>query len=418
VPLLDKRSNLTSADARAADVAAAMVEHVSSIQQQRMISAFRVQGFQSILYNRLSQGIACSCKSAEKTVAAKLNPDGKADVGTINRVLTGEAKFGIGAYNPLSPEAEFDDNDNFHDAETSPNNAMNQWLGDLRKAGPDDGSNNLIVDEPTMTETGQFSPDLDELFRTFDYGSMGLSDISCPLCFGSGYVGGFSPFRGWRQVVDATRMSTTSTLDLTSNPLALRPGTYTFTLTLPFGAAVLDVFRVMNGSQMVRAQILIDGTDTMNKRVLNYFDGQPHLITVNSDSPVTHFEAQAGLNPEPVYFEFPRRNRTQDIALLEKQEPFQIIMSPECPYVDTLDVIAETQSGKLLIVGAVNPWQTRDRNALGQEVQVRVAQPAELFRILPVRGHVMTKDQTTNAAVPSKGQSTSGLGSDTNGFSF
>jgi hypothetical protein len=133
---------------------------------------------------------------------------------------------------------------------------------------------------------------------------------------------------------------------------------------------------------------------------------------------MTHFEAQAGLNPEPVYFEFPRRNKTQDISLLEKQEPFQILLSPECPQVDTLDIIAETQSGKLLIVGTVNPWQTRNRNFLGQDVQVRVAQPQELWRILPVRGHVMSRDQTTNAATPSKGQSISGLGSGSNGFSF
>ena len=418
MPLMDNRSNLTPANMRASDVAKTMVEHVASMQQQRMIAAFRVQGFKAILYSRLSQGIACTCKGAEKAVGLKLNPDGKADTGTINRVLTGESKFGVGAYNPLSPDSEFDDIDNFHDHETSPNNATNQFLGDLRRAGPDDGTNNLVTDEPTMTETGMFSPDIDALLRDFDYGSIGLTDVSCPLCFGSGYIGGFSPFRGWRQVVDATRMQTTSTLDLTASPLALRPGTFTFVMVLPLGAAVVDCFRVMNGDRMVRAQILVDGVDTMNKRVLNWFDGRPHTITINSQDPVTHFEAQAGLNPEPVYFEFPKKGKSQDISVFEKTEPFQILMSPECPEVQTLDIIAESQSGRLLIVGTVNPWTTRDRNFLGQEVQVRVAQPAELWRILPVRGHVMVKEQTTNAATPSKANTISGITDGGSSFTF
>lgn len=418
MPLIDKRSTLTPANARASDVAQAMTEHVAPMQQQRMLAAFRVQGFECIHYSRLQSGIKCSCKSGTKLVQAKLGDDGQVDVGTINKVLTGEARFGIGAYNPMSPDAEFEDVDNFHDAETSPHNAMNQWLGDLRKAGPDNGVNNLITDQPLSTETGEFSPDFDELFRSIDLDAIGLTDVSCPLCFGSGYIGGFSPFRGWRQVIGAQDLSTTSTLDLTTNPISMRPGTHQFMMTLPHGAVILDVFRAMNGDEVIPAQITIDGTPLTTQRMLSFFDGQPHLIQVQTEYPMTHFEAQAGLSTEPVYFEFPKRGKTQDIALLERSEPFQIMMSPDCPQIETLDVIADTVSGKFLIVGNVDPWQTRNRQFLGQNVQVRVAQPQELWRILPQRTMTWNKTQTANLPAPSKSQATSGLVPGMGGFSF
>jgi len=421
VPLIDRRSPLTPANARNSDVAARLTEDIAPIQQQKMISAFRVQGIEAILYNRLGQGVVCSCKSQEHQVTDRTGGAQKTGPGATNSAQTGEAKFGVGSYSPLTPDQEFDDLDNFHDAETSPTNALSKWMGDLTTAGSTDGPGvNLVTDQVITTEKGQFSPDLEDIFSQFDLGSIGFSDVSCACCFGTGFIGGYSQFRGWRHVVAATQLVTQSTLDLTTAPLAMRPGVHTFTTVLPFGALVLDVFRPMNGDKVVQARILIDGVDTANKRVLNWFDGKPHVVTVETDSLMTHFEMQAATNTDPVYFELPKRNRTQDIALLEKQEPFQIILSPECPRVDTLDLIAESQMGKLLIVQNVNPWQTRNRNFLGQEIQVRVAQPAELWQVMPRRRHVAGQ-KTVNVARQAQAKNQGGVSAgpgDGNSFNF
>lgn len=414
MPLMDKRSNLTSNNARNADVASRLSESIIPLQQQKLMSAFHVQGVQALLYNRISTGLPCSCMSKEKIVAVRLGQDGKAESGVINQVITGDAKFGISSYNPLSPDADFDDLNNFHDQQTSPNDQMNQFLGDLIKAGHDDGHNNLITEEPTVGSVQQFSPDIESIYREYDLGSIGITDVSCPICFGSGYIGGFAPFRAWRQVISSTQVQSRSTFQLPG--IALRPGTHTFTLVLPKGAILLDAFRAFNNDQIIGAQILIDEQDTANTRVLNWFDGQPHTITLNCNDPFTHFEAQAGLSNEPIYFEFPRRSRSQDIAFLEKQDPFQIIVSPDVPHLNTLDVIAESQLGRMLIVQNTNPWVSRNRQFLGWDCQVRVAQPAELWRILPHRRPI-THQRTVNVSGPSKTKATGGL-SGVKGFEF
>lgn len=415
MPFIDRRSPITPANMRNADVAQRMTEHVIPMQQARMNSAFRVQGVQAVLYNRLSQGIVCSCKSKDQHVLGRLDTGDV--VGSANRAQT-NTQFGVGSYNPMSPDAEFDD-DNFQSNPTSPNNPLSQWMGDVIKAGHERDGANLILDVSANSEAGQFSPDLDNIFSVFDPGTMGLTDVSCPVCFGSGYVGGYSQFRGWRHVVAAPQIvDTAATFDLTTSPLALRPGTHTFMVVLPSGAVVIDVFRALNGDKVIGAQIKIDGTDTAQKPVLQWFDGKPHTIQVVASDPMTHFEIQAGTSTESVFFEFPKRTKSADISLLERQEPFQIILSPDVPQLDTLDVISESQTGKFLIVQNVNDWNTRNQQMLGWECTVRTAQPAELWRILPQRRHVSWQ-KTAVPAHPSKANQVGGLSAGRDqGFSY
>lgn len=395
MPFIERRSPLTSANARASDNAARMVEHLVPIQQQRMASAFRVQGIQGILYSQLTQGKACTCKSANSEVS-RLSPDGKADIGTINRVLAGNSNFGVSDYKD-TPEDEFEMFDN---EPTSPNNQFNKWMGDLQT------TKNNPSDDPTVGDDGQSSPDLDDMLEGFDLSSVGYSDVSCPICFGSGYVGGYSMLRGYRKVLVPSDMTTQSTLDLPS--FALLPGTHTASVLFPLGALHLDVFRAMNGNQVVPAAFTLDSQPLSGKNILRYCDGRPHQLVITAQSPITHVEIQFATSTESLYFEIPRLSKSADISFLDQQEPFQIIVSPDVPTLKSLDVIAESQRGKLLIVQTVNEWNTRNRQMLGHEIQVRVAQPQELYRILPVRTKV-SGQKAVNPTRPAKSQSISGM---------
>lgn len=395
MPFIDRKSSLTAGNARASDVAARMVEHLVPIQQQRMISAFRVQGIQAILYSHLTQGKICTCKSANHEVA-KLSPDGKADSGTINRVLAGNSNFGISSYLD-TPEDEFDA---FDDTPTSPNSPFNKWLGDL-KTTKDNPS-----DDPTVEDDGQASPDLEDMLGGFDLSSIGYSDVACPICFGSGYVGGFSMMGGFRKVLVPSDLATHSTLELPS--FALSPGTHQATVVFPMGCTGLDVFRAMNGPDVIAADFSLNGQSLKGKNILRYCDGRPHLLEISTQSSMTHVEIQFATTKQSLYFEIPRLSRSADISFLEQQEPFQIIVSPDIPMLKSLDVIAESQRGKFLIVQSVNEWNTRTRQMLGHEVMVRVAQPQELYRILPLR--LRTTDQkTANAVNVAKSIPVSGL---------
>lgn len=411
MPIIDRRSNLTPANARNADVAHRMVEHIAPMQQQKMQAAFRVQGIQAILYNKLVQGRKCVCHSKNNEVE-RLSPDGKASMGAINRVITGNTNFGVSGYSPISKDIEQDP----FTAETSPLNTPNPWRGDLNNVSdrPEVGFDQIEMN-PIMSDKGQFSPDLDDMFSGFDLSQLGFSDISCPICFGTGYVGGYAPFRTWRHVIIPTELDTYSFYDLPT--FELSPGNHTVTVVLPRGAVTLDSFRTMLNNTPTKSKLYLDGIDLSNKRVLDFFDGKPHTLSIETDQPLTHIELQASLSNEPIYFEFPKLVKSGDLSLLDQQEPFQIVVSPDIPMLQTLDVIAETQMGKMLVVQQANPWNTRNKNMLGYECTVRVAQPQELWNILPQRR--MAGQKRVLGSIPTKTKIVSGLSSGkSGGFSF
>lgn len=408
MPIMDRRSNLTPANTRAADVAARMVEHIVPMQQQKSMAAFRVQGIQGVLYNRLTQGRRCTCNTKNNTTNT-LSPDGKASTGAMNRILTGATNFGVSNYNS-SPEDDFN---SFSDGPTSANDHLSKWLGDLNIVGDQDGNTNQVDIGPSVGDNGQSSPDLVDLFSGFDLSHLGITDVSCPICFGSGYIGGYSMFRGSRVVLVPSDFSTTSTYELPK--FALSPGAHNATITFPRGAVGMDAFRVMLNDKPVDAKFWIDGVDATNRRMLNWCDGRPHQLVVDTKSPMTHVEIQFALSNEPVYFEIPKLTKTADISFLEQQEPFQIIVSPDVPVLQSMDLITESQMGKVLIVSTVNPWNTRNRAMLGHECQVRVAQPQELWRIMPFR-RPLTAQKTTDMATPSRSRPLSGTA--VKGFAF
>jgi len=414
MPFVNRRSNLTANNARNADVARLMTEHIAPIAQQKMMSAFRVQGIQAVLLNRLQQGRPCSCVQ-KNSQALKLSPDGKASPGAINRIISGSNNFGVSGYHTNNDDdMEFDP---FHESEVTPARGRESgvWNTANNKVGPDDNnSTDLFLDEPAVGDNGQFSPDLDDIFGDFDLSHLGMTDVSCPICFGSTYIGGYSMFRGSRIVLVPADFVTSSFLD--PHSFELSPGTHTTTVVLPRGVVSVDAFRVMLQSNPVPATIAIDGTNVTHGSIRAFCDGRPHTLTLTCTTAITHFEMQFALSKEPVYFEIPKVSNTQDISLLEPQEPFQIIMSPDVPILQRQDIILESQLGKVLVVGQVNPWNTRNRNMLGHEAQVRVAQPQELWNILSFRRPV-TSQKPVNIPSPSKSQTLSGFAND-EGFSF
>ena len=409
MPLVDRRSNLTPANSRASDVARRLVESIAPMQQQRMMAAFKVQGIEAILYSKLNSGRRCPCADHNVQVS-KLSPDGKASTGSINRILAGNDNFGISSYNPNVNELH----SGLHFEPNYPINQTNPNLGTDNTVGPEsDPLANFLSDEAVVGDNGQYSPDLDSLFENFDMSNLGTSDVSCPICFGTTYVGGYAPFRTWRHVVIPAEFETDSYIELPERTLS--PGSHTTSITLPKGALKLDAFRTLNGDKVTASKFYIDGIDTATKNILSFCDGLPHQLQIVTDHPLTHFESQFSVSSESIYFEVPKLTRTSDIGLLEQQEPFQILVSPDVPDLKSLDIIAESQLGKILIVQSANPWNTRNRQMLGWECQVRVAQPQELWRILPFRQHIAGQ-KTVKSAIPSRTKSISGLG--LKGFTF
>lgn len=407
MPYVDRsNSRIMPANSRTADVAEKAIQEIIPVQQRRYYDSFRVQGIQCIHYSRLTSGRKCNCQSSAKQLNGLLDRSGKASTGTINQLLTGNLEFNVTPYN-------FDQKrlPGVTSAQTSPQAPANKNQGvfDIATASDDIPFADLIKGTHGMGDNGPVeNTTIDELVGDWDPSIMGFSDVACPICFGTGFVSGFSPFHGHRQVlaVPDVQLLAGSDIDTLKRPFTAQTPGFNVVVILPAGAIGIDVFRVWNMANPVNnVQMSVDGTPlTSEAQLMQYCNGKPHLLRFTGPNgqpfEFTHLEIQFQLTTESVYFEFPKRSTSNNTDLLEQMEPFNIIVSPNLPTLESMDIIVEQQLGKILVVQNTNPWRSRQRNVLGWEAQVRVIQPMELFRILPMRGRVMNKDATTRMVRP------------------
>lgn len=397
MPTVFRTNNrVTPANNRAADVAERAVQEIVPLQQRRYYNAFRVQGIEVVAYNRLTQGRKCSCKASGKQINGILNEEGKASPADINRIITGGMEFDMTPYD-MGYEVSSPDKSSVWDSHNQYQGVWDRMASPTGEAFSHEtpGGPDVFGDDGPKQKV-----DINELLNENDNSTYGTSDVSCAICFGTGFVGGYSASHSYRHVIPANDVvSDTGTLDLLARPLAvLGAKEWTQKITLPRGAVSVDSTKVWNNFEPVPGRWFIDGAPILtDKQFLSFCDGKAHLFrfVFAQNSDFTHIELQFAMTDESLYFEFPRRSSSSNTALLERMEPFQIVMSPNIQRLSEQDVIVENQMGKVLLVQNVNDWHTRQMNVLGPECRVRVIQPQEPFRILPSRGRI-TQQKVTN----------------------
>jgi len=396
MPIKNATNNrILPANARASDVASKAIKEIVPVQQQRNMSAHRVQGFQAVHYSHLNQGRKCNCKSSEAKLNTRLGNDGKANPGLVNELITGAMTFNVSPYgsSPLSRDDPFD-------SRTSPL-ANDKFQGVFDNIGKQpDSLPTRIQDGVAFGDNGpQQEYDIEEYLGDWDSGDVGITDAACAICFGTGFVGGYAPFHSQRIVLTVDEVD----LGLATINALLKPWTstgpgFSAQVVFPFGAIGVDSFKVYNQRKAVGANFTVDGQAVDAISILRFCDGRPHTLAATFFEPEvtwTHMEMQFALSKESAFFEFPKLNQSSDTNLLEKTEPFQIIVASNLPSLKAEDIIIESIYGKALIVQTVNWWNDRDRNILGWECQVRPIQPQELYNILPRRGRLMSKPPTS-----------------------
>lgn len=381
--LISRTNNKVIApNSRAVDVATRAVEELTPVQQRKSHNAYMVQGFPGILYSRKHGGDVCTCGSSGRVVNSILDEKGAASPGVINELLTG-ASFGVEDYGADSWRmviSEVEDT-------TSPLN------GSPFEGNPDiDGADYPIGDQ---------SVELDDLSSMFDPSMAGFGDYACPVCFGTGWVGGYSIMYGQRHVWGTHQMGLNGDnpgeLLTVDRPWAAETERVQIIATLPRGALAVTSSTLYYKDKKVGFGMTVNGVPvTSEAQFLSFCQGLPVLIELRFQRQrITHFELQFNTSQESVYFEFPKLQKSSDLQFLDLTEPFPILMSPNTPRVAVEDVLTDGEYGKALIVQSVGPWQTRSSHQLGWEVQVRVAQPYELPNILPRLNRIQTKHRTT-----------------------
>ncbi len=392
-------NRILAPNARQVDVAKRAIQEILPVQQQKTTDAFLVQGFEGVLYNRLYQGRKCTCQSSQKQINTRLGVDGKASQGMISELVSG-VKFDVSAYGQHAKQLDP------YDTVTSPEAPGNKHQGTFDNVANDPSQIPARIGGVPFGDNGPIDFDIHSLADDWDDGHIATTEVACTVCFGTSYVGGYSSLYGRRIVLAASEIDLPvgATLDVAKTPWSATCQAFSFVTVLPYQANFLDCIRVWNSNKMVAANFTVDGNAVNSRTILQYCDGKPHRINVdfvpqNGDDGIkewTHIEIQFKTSHDRALFEFPRINKSGDMTLLDQTEPFQIILSPMIPLVQMEDVFTESTYGKTLIVSSVNTWNTRQVQTLGWECQVRVAQPQEIYNLLPRRGRVKTKPETSN----------------------
>lgn len=372
-------NQLLPANQRNADVAEFAVNGIASVLQQRNMAAFRVQGIEACLYHHLTAGRICSCQGKHKKINTRLNQEGKADEGFINSIITGESfstsHFGI---SEDSSEAYVPDTADYPKDQIYP-----------------------ITPEQVAEEQSMVS--LDDIVGDFDANILGITDTACPVCYGTGFIGGFSLYNGFRLVIPCEDLTlpADAQLDISASPFVANTSFATVSVTLPKSPVGIDAFRVLNKTRVVDCQLFIDGKVADYQTVLVHCDGKSHQLTLmsNKSFDVTHIEIQLNMSNESTFLEVPKLSKSSSLQVLDSTEPFQLLLSPNIPHMDKLDIVTESMWGKALMVQDVAWHNTKERQMLGWECNARVIMPQELYNFLPRRQRVATKQQTTNAAI-------------------
>lgn len=420
-------SNRPSAPANARSVvdAKSALKGILPIQARRYDAAFQVNGYSGLLYNRLTSGVLCRCSQSSDIAASALGIDGRADSGLISSLLTG-GEFGVRDYATMAsttnqnhkdllevrPIAERLSNipavDNtlrpptLYDSEVhhTPGSTGQRIVGTMSDIFSDDPSNpnaTTIVENgvgpngPVGLKTSIREMQEDRRHAT---GSIGHTDSACPICFGSGFVGGYSLSRGWRRVFvpyeSAAVIPPEGHLDLIATPIVLNSSSIEWKdIVLPYGAVGIDSVRAYSGYQIIPgSRLYIDGMLIPSPLALAKFcDGRPHLIglSIPEGFSMSHLEIQINQSVEPANFDLPRNTKNSNMSLLERTEPFQVVFSPLIPLVKNLDVVVESVSGMVLQVRSCTSWHDNKASILGWEADVRPTQPQEIFNLLPKR---------------------------------
>ena len=416
------RSNnrVLPSNARAVDVAHSSLARIAPVQARRYDAAFQVNGYNGILYHRMNSGYRCRCTNHSEIAATRLGIDGKADSGLISSLLTG-GEFGVRPYGSITATTQAAQEGmleiqplnykiaglssptptgrpSLFDMDvSSPVPQIAGTSSDLFSTDPDQagsvtilesgtGSNGPVIETEEiieMEESGRHNP-----------GGYGYTDASCPICFGSGYVGGFNVHMGWRRLFvpyePQALIPPDATLDLVNQPPSLECEYCEWIdVQLPLGAVSVDSLKVYFDDQIVvGAHVEIDALRIVSDAdLLSKCDGKLHVLRVILPEPgkFSHLEFQVNQSTQSANFELPRLTKNANMGLLERTDPFQVVLSPLIPLVKTNDIITETTTGRAFQVKECTSWHDKRARILGWEAQVRPTQPQEIYSLLPRR---------------------------------
>lgn len=412
MPIISRTSNrILPPNNRSSDVARATLHAVIPIQNRKTDAAFQVNGYTGVLYSYLTGGMPCACQAKGKAIFTRLDENGKAPPEVINEMLTTSGTFGVRPYGQkkaLTPsyyEQRTNGKKSLLEVDLSGYNAPPVQLASLFDEtdiqGSDRHTEGLLdrIDLTGESTSANVEIEYDEStdvhggLSDFDSSLLGHSDVSCPICFGSGYIGGYDIMHGYRKVLTFQEPSivlpATAIIAVEKDIPTITTELVSWTVVLPIGCIGIDAFRVWNETIPVFDYVAkIDGiTLTAESDLIIFCDGKSHTLSLqfNGETTFTHLELQVNQSSFSANFELPKLGKNSSQSLREATDAFTVFLSPRVPHVKAMDVLVESTFQKALQVKTVTGLNDKRFTTMGWEVEVRPTQPQELFFMLPRR---------------------------------
>lgn len=380
---IQHRSNrvLHARNSKSVAIAQQKIQQVADMAQEQYVNALAVNGYDALIYNRLTSGRRCTCSTVFNHAATQvLDSNGHATEAHIQSLLTG-AEFSIEDYGvQVNPKPSATGIQMIKSL--SPEDYPVESIYGRHKVSPE-------MSDPLATDVVE-TQNLEDAFAEVNLGA--VTAQKCALCYGSTYVGGYSLHNGNRFVLDATYptcelMGYTVANETYPNLLKRtdNSGYIAFIVTLPVGVVSVDRIKVWNNSTELNSYALRIGTNLTNLTtldtgtILEYATGTPCLIVVSEVDDFSHVELQFNMSTVPTYIEYPRLSKTGDLSVLEAIDSVQIIVSPLVPSVQPWDIIVDNVFKKSWRVTSSNWFNDRNLNVHGWDVQARLVQSYEVF---------------------------------------
>ena len=419
MPIRDARYNkINPANSRIVDVAKQTLREILPVQHRRYNNAFEINGYDCLVYTRLHQGIVCSCMGSQKALGVLLNEQGKMPQGKINEMIEGGMHFKVNRYGER--DLERDDLRPFRGDPVKAKTDQQYDGQDGAGTEPPFNKHQGLLDDPFADEIGdsntedpsgsKLNQNLDDALADFDANALNVSDVSCGVCFGTGYVGGYAVHGSWRQILstqwDGIRLDPGGLIEPRKRPHFFHSTWAEFNTILPKGFCYLDSIKVWNNTKLViTAAILIDGNQANYSNVRALCDGKMHTIRVQfvDATDWTHLEIQIGLSTIMPKVDFPNISSSADVTKLNPIEDLQVNLSGIVPQLDVRDLIVDHTLGFVWQVGPCSSWNDKHNNILGWTATVRVVQPNEVLDMLP-RRQITVQALTANPVRPLRTQ--------------
>jgi hypothetical protein len=411
----NSRKNPTPKNNESVEVARTSLQYLAPVIQKQYMNALAVNGFESIFYSRMTSGRRCTCTYAHPSVddpslaqqGNKFFTESGAATPEGLQTMLQDSDFQILDYRSRRQATDLKKPTKV----ISVNHEGKVSRGEFKHSG------NLDDDEATYVDTNEDTSPFDNLDGGLET-ELNLGDEvigpdgsittgnSCGICYGTGYVGGFSMFRGVKITLDATTPVFNAKgflvrSDLFPNAFESHDSAEAwveFTTILPRSTVSVESIKLVDKNKALWSGFALEISNTLDptwRRVAQsnlayYCNGKPSKIrvhTIDTQAPFkfTHVEIQLLLSSDPTYIDFPHLSKTSDQSVLESIDSVSLNFTPEIPLVQAYDVVYDRVFNKLWRITSAEETIDRIQNVHGHGANARLIQAHEVLNLLMPR---------------------------------